>query len=257
MHDARPDLDFPLPHSARTARGVYETLLVREGRPIEQRRHLERLSTSLRELYGAALPEHAASELGRVAGGHALARLRVEAVPSEGAAASLRCTTEPLDAAVVLPAEAVALTTVGVRGCAGPHKLSDRSWLAQIEELVGPERRALLVSTAGELLETTRANVFLVRGGVLATPPLDGRILPGTVRAALLEHARALGVEAHQVALDLRALAEADLVLLSGSLRLLERAGGGGGRRSTLVAERLADALAAAVLDPSLATVSP
>jgi para-aminobenzoate synthetase/4-amino-4-deoxychorismate lyase len=256
VNERRPEIDFPVAHSARAQCGVYETLLVRDGRALEQRRHLERLSTSLHELYAAELPERASSELARAAAGQALARLRVEAVPSEGAPPILRCATEPIGVEVLLAAQPVALTTVGVRGCAGPHKLRDRSWLAQIEELAGPARRALLVSTAGELLETTRANVFLVRDGVLATPPLDGRILPGTVRAALLEHAQRLGIETHQEPLGLRELVEADVVLLSGSLRLLERAEGGGGRRSTLVADRLADALAASVLGGSLATVS-
>lgn len=48
---------------------------------------------------------------------------------------------------------------------------------------------ALLVSD-GELLEGSSSSVFVVRNGVLATPPNDERILPGTTRDAVLELAR-------------------------------------------------------------------
>ena len=46
----------------------------------------------------------------------------------------------------------------------------------------------LLVDLDGYVLESWGANVFArLPGGTLATPPLDGRILPGVARAQLLE----------------------------------------------------------------------
>jgi para-aminobenzoate synthetase/4-amino-4-deoxychorismate lyase len=134
-----------------------------------------------------------------------------------------------------------------VSGCAGAHKLIDRSWFEQIEALAGAGVRPLLVSGSDELLETTRANVFLLRDGVLATPPLDGSILPGVVRAAVLEHARRLGIEARELPLTLAQLREAEVVLLSGSLALVARAQMRPGRRSAAAADRLAGQLAATV----------
>jgi para-aminobenzoate synthetase/4-amino-4-deoxychorismate lyase len=104
------------------------------------------------------------------------------------------------------------------------------------------------VTSAGTLLETTRANVFLLRDGVLATPPADGSILAGTVRTSVLEHAARLDIEAHELPLTLAQLDEADIVLLSGSVRLLERARVRSGRRSADAFERLAGALAADAL---------
>jgi len=73
-----------------------------------------------------------------------------------------------------------------------------------------------------ELLETTRANVFLLRGGVLATPPLDGTILPGVTRAQLLERSHHAGITALELPLTLADLEAADAVLFTSSLRLLE-----------------------------------
>src|SRR5262249_14901981 len=68
--------------------------------------------------------------------------------------------------------------------------------------------------------EGSRTNLFLVRNGVLITPPLDGPILPGVMRALVLEHAARLSLRA----LDDRLVTEdellqADEVFLTNSVR--------------------------------------
>ena len=50
------------------------------------------------------------------------------------------------------------------------------------------------IDSDGCLLEGTRSNVFAVRDGVLLTPPLDGRILAGVTREALLDAADDAGI---------------------------------------------------------------
>src|SRR5690606_28717164 len=52
----------------------------------------------------------------------------------------------------------------------------------------------LLVDRHGAVLETATANVVVLTAGGFATPPADGRILPGIARAVLLAAARAAGV---------------------------------------------------------------
>lgn len=52
----------------------------------------------------------------------------------------------------------------------------------------------LLFLDAGTWTESTRGNLFVVRDGVLWTPPLDGRILPGITRARVLAAAAVLGI---------------------------------------------------------------
>ena len=240
-------LDFATACAPAVDRGVFETLLVRDGRPLLAGRHLARLHASVGTLYGAALPQGLGAALADAAAGHALARLRIEVAPRGASPPALAIKIAPLDRALVLPAAEAALVAVRVSGGAGAHKLIDRSWFEQIEGLAGAGVRPLLLSRADELLETTRANVFLLRDGVLATPPLDGSILPGVVRAVVLEHARRLGIEARELPLTLTQLREADVVLLSGSLALLARAQVRAGRRSAAVADRLAGELAATV----------
>jgi para-aminobenzoate synthetase / 4-amino-4-deoxychorismate lyase len=245
MHAPAPQYELTTPCAAQTARGVYDTLLVVDGLPVNARRHLERLRASARALYGVSLEPGLEEQLRGAAAGCALGRLRIELVPRTPAPPSVGFVLGAIDRAIVLPGEEVELATVSVAGGAGAHKLLDRSWFEQIETLVGARVRPLLVSASGTLLETTRANVFLLRDGVLATPPADGSILAGTVRAAVLEHAARLGIEAHELRLTLAQLHEADIVVLSGSVRLLERARVRGGRASADAFERLAGALAA------------
>ena len=64
------------------------------------------------------------------------------------------------------------------------------------------------------MLEAAYANLFIVEGTHLITPPLDGRQLPGTVRARVL----ALH-PAREERLSLDRVAAADELLLASSVR--------------------------------------
>jgi branched-subunit amino acid aminotransferase/4-amino-4-deoxychorismate lyase len=72
----------------------------------------------------------------------------------------------------------------------------------------------LIVDLDGDVLEAAHANVFIVEGTHLVTPPVDGRQLPGTVRARVL----ALH-PAREERLTLDRIAAADEVLLASSIR--------------------------------------
>ena len=243
MPRSGPQIDFTPPPTADRALGVFETVLVADGRAVELARHLERLRASVHALYGSALPLDLEGQVAQAAAQHALGRLRIGARPRAGDAPAVDVETAPLHSAHVLPRAEVALVTVRVSDGFGAHKLIDRGWLEQIEAAAGAAVRPLLVTRAGALLETTRANVFLLRDGALATPPLDGAILPGVTREVVLERARLLGISAREIPLTVEELRGADAVLLSGALRVLEHAGGRRNRRSEKTAARLAEAL--------------
>ena len=197
------------------ARGIFETVLVRDGSPVMWSAHLARLRASARVLYGA----DPGAELDlRAAAAVALGRLRVEVVPA-GDSFTVVARCEPIEPAIVLPEAEPEMVGVPVSDGFGPHKLIDRGWLEAIESSVPAGARALLLAPGGELLETTRANVFVVREGALATPPLDGRILPGITRAVVLQRAREAGLAVRETPVTLEG---ADAILLTGSVRLLE-----------------------------------
>jgi len=80
----------------------------------------------------------------------------------------------------------------------------------------------LLVDPDGHLLETTRSNVAVVRAGRLCTPPLDGRVLPGTARQAVLDALDAARRPYDLVPLRLDELAGADGMLVCNAIRGVE-----------------------------------
>lgn len=51
----------------------------------------------------------------------------------------------------------------------------------------------LLFNAAGELTEGSATNVFVVKDGVITTPPLDHQVLPGVTRLMLLDMLRKIG----------------------------------------------------------------
>ena len=77
---------------------------------------------------------------------------------------------------------------------------------------------AVWFTTANRLAEGSISNVFVVRKGVLKTPPLDTPVLPGIVRKEVLDIARALNVEAQEAPITIDELLDADEVLLTNTM---------------------------------------
>lgn len=196
-------------------KGVFETLLVAGGQVVELEAHLQRMARSLNELYGLELPTEAGEQAGTAAAELELGRLRLTATPI------LAIEAEEISPELVFPARGVRLLTQPLSGGLGPHKLVDRP--GEIGR-PSPDEPGALIVDEGEVLEVGWANLFAVRGGTLFTPPLDGRILPGTTRAALLALAAEAGVESHEQALGQNDLLTADETFLTGSIRGIEAA---------------------------------
>jgi para-aminobenzoate synthetase/4-amino-4-deoxychorismate lyase len=198
---------------------VFETLLVVDGKPVELQAHLRRLAHSLEAVYSKQLPPQAAAELRQAAAGLPLGRLRLTVTPAEDDLL-LDLRAEGVEQEVVFPTQGTRLRTHPLPGGLGPHKWIDRRGI----DRPAPGEPGALIVDDGEVLEAGWANVFAVRGGTLLTPPLDGRILPGTTRAALVALAAELGVEAVERSLRSEDLLTADETFLTGSIRGIEPA---------------------------------
>jgi para-aminobenzoate synthetase / 4-amino-4-deoxychorismate lyase len=191
------------------ALGVFDTLLVKGGRPVALERHLARLAASVAELYGATVPTTLAAGVQAAAAEAAplgRARLRIDAEP-DGA---VRITISP---ARLRPHQPLLLEPFALPGGLGDHKWRDRRLLDALAAL-RPGTVPLLLDTDGLVLEAAYSNVWIVEGDALITPPADGRILPGTTRAALL----ATEAAAREEPIDLARLVSADSVFLSSSI---------------------------------------
>jgi para-aminobenzoate synthetase/4-amino-4-deoxychorismate lyase len=201
------------------ARGLFETLLVVDGKPIELGAHLDRLAASLAALCDGELPVGLGDLIAERAREFELGRLRATVYPP-GAAPDLAA--EPVDPAQVFPTweRGAELRSLPCPGGFGAHKWWDRTRL----EGVAPPAVPLLLDRADELLEAGRANVFAVFGETLATPMADGRILAGIARAGAIASAREEGIEVTERRLRRADLFAADGVFLTGSVRGVEPA---------------------------------
>jgi para-aminobenzoate synthetase / 4-amino-4-deoxychorismate lyase len=209
------DADRPDP-----ALGVFETILVRGGTPVDLRAHLARLERSTEALYGTPLPDDLETRVLAAAAAAPLQRLRVTATAANATApgASERIASQ---LAIEVQAEALAsepapdqvvLAPAVLPGGLGAHKWRDRRLL---DELAGRlDAVPLILDLDGDVLEAAYANLFIVEGTHLVTPPLDGRHLPGTVRARVL----ALH-PAREERMTLDRVAAADEILLASSIR--------------------------------------
>jgi para-aminobenzoate synthetase/4-amino-4-deoxychorismate lyase len=208
-----------MPDRPDPALGVFETLLVSEGRIQRLDGHLDRLGRSLGQLYGLVRPPRLPHELeAQAATLSGCNRLRVDAIPRDGAL-EIELTSSPLAPGA---APGVIGAPVLVPGGLGEHKWRDRRW---IQALTTSGDVPLLMDRDGCLLEAAWGNVWLREGDRLITPPADGRLLPGVIRAALIERAPALGFTVAEEPVSLTRAVEAAEVFLTSSLRLAVPAG--------------------------------
>jgi branched-subunit amino acid aminotransferase/4-amino-4-deoxychorismate lyase len=178
---------------AGDAPGVFETLRCAQGALFFVAQHLERLRRGALCL-GLAWPppwdpRAALADLVRelpVPG----AALRLAYGKAADGALTLALTWRALEP---LPGRGVsvhvAASPLDVRGPRAGIKSTGRREYdeARAEARAAGAWEALLVDPQGGLVEGSVSNVFLVRGGELATPGLESGCLPGIARSALLE----------------------------------------------------------------------
>jgi branched-chain amino acid aminotransferase len=91
--------------------------------------------------------------------------------------------------------------------------------LAVREARAAGAHEALLLDDGGFVTEGSSSNVFAVRHGRLATPPLAAGILEGVTRGVVLRLARRLGVEVDEVALRPEDLEGAEEAFITSTVR--------------------------------------
>ncbi len=103
------------------------------------------------------------------------------------------------------------------RGAKVGNYLESLLCLARARESGADE--ALVVDALGRVIEGTTSNVFVVRGGVVFTPPVDTGLLVGITRKVTLELAAALGIETREVPLFPDDFGNAEEAFLTSTLR--------------------------------------
>jgi branched-chain amino acid aminotransferase len=89
--------------------------------------------------------------------------------------------------------------------------------LAKIEAIRAGCLEALMLNHKGEVAECTGDNVFVIKNGVIRTPPTDAGILEGVTRNVVMELARGAGIPLVEATLTRHDIYAADECFLTGT----------------------------------------
>ena len=212
--------------------GCFEVLRTWGGVAVDLAAHLDRLGETLVFLAMKSLPREAIAavvETAIRAAGAGEHRIRIVITRGSGGLATPLAElgrghtiviVEPLS----LPPAGVALAVVDwplpTHAGHGHKTLSylDNVIARELARAAGADEGVRLDAT-GAVVEGATSNLFVVRGGAVATPKLEGGVLPGIVRARVLAICAGLEIvaEARRVTLD--DLRGADEVFVTSSLR--------------------------------------
>ena len=218
----------PFDHGLLVGDGVFETVRVYGGQPFAWTRHLDRLAHSAAGL-GLTVPDRdalrAAADTVLTANGHLEARLRITVTGGVAPLGSERGDSQPTVIVATSemkpwPASVSVVVVPWVRNDRGATAgLKTTSYAENVRALAYAHQRgaseAIFANTRDELCEATGSNVFVVRDGVVATPPGSSGCLLGVTRALVLE----LGLPIEEGALPLSALRDADEAFLTSTTR--------------------------------------
>ncbi len=226
----------PLDRGFLFADGVYETIPAYNGRLFRLMEHLQRLHNSLTAIgvennlsyaeWSALLNELVV----RNGGSNLSLYLQITRGATECRDHGFPSSTPPTVFAMVSPLQPLpqALRRVGI----SVVTVNDVRWgachiksiallanvLARQQAVERGAADAILVRD-GRLTEGTASNVFVVRDGILLTPPKDQFILPGITRDLVLELAAANNMAYHEQYLSREVLTKADEVWLTSSTK--------------------------------------
>jgi branched-subunit amino acid aminotransferase/4-amino-4-deoxychorismate lyase len=171
--------------------GLIETMRAHGGSICARALHMQRLAASIADLGWSGAPDAAriASELDAIVAAGGAPDLAVRLVISDDGA--ILAEAWPVDPLSGDPAIASAITCRGLwdpGAAVVEHKLTDRGHWDRAEALAAGAGADVAIATdaAGRLGEASRAAVFAVMGGRVATAPVAG-LLPGIGRRLVCE----------------------------------------------------------------------
>lgn len=208
--------------------GLFETVLALDGKPVALALHLARMKAGAARLGWSFDDEDFEHEIPKLLARKGLeeGRVRVRIAMTAGAG-DLRDLARGSDALTWITAAASLQLPESVSLMTSGFPRNERSPLAGLkcasyaENLIALDQarlagadEPLFYNTRGELCETATANVFLVKGGAIFTPPLTSGCLPGTMRQRVMQQ-----VDVTEGDLTEADVASADEVFLTSAIR--------------------------------------
>jgi branched-chain amino acid aminotransferase len=209
--------------------GVFEVLRTWAGRLALLDAHLARLHASAAAL-AVRVPEQLPAWIREAAAAAGAGEHRVRVIVTRGPGplgARLAELGPGRTIAIVepLPAQPAELAVATIDWPV-PRRARGHKTLAYLDHVIARELaaaagadEAIRLDERGDAVEAATANLFVVAGGAIATPPLDAGILPGITRERVLTLCAAQGLPASECRIPAHALRVADELFVTSALR--------------------------------------
>ena len=89
--------------------------------------------------------------------------------------------------------------------------------LARVEALKNGYDEAIMLNSSGKVAEGSAENIFIVKNGMIKTPPLDADILNGITRDSVIQLIRSNGIKLIEKNITVNELLKADEVFMTGT----------------------------------------
>lgn len=219
------------------ADGVFETILVVGAVPFRLNAHLARMKDSaavLRLPVDAAAARQAVLDLAGQLDGAGVVRVTATRGPGTRGLAMpaepdplLFATAVPWSPALAFGEQRLGLSVIRRNESSPLCRIKSLTYLDNVlahdAALASGHDDALMLSSGGKVACTSMANLFVVQGRDLLTPPITDGVLPGILRALILGLAPGCGLRAMERSLDLDDVTAADAVFSTNSVRLVTR----------------------------------
>lgn len=214
--------------------GLFETILVKSGRPVLFERHLERLASGgfrLSLALDLTLVQRECLAFAAQMGEGVMKLIVTRADGQRGYAPSADAQPRRILQSSRLPAYPEDHATYGIRLFPCQTRLAEQPLLAGLKHLNRLEQviargewhdaehaEGLMRDTSGRIVEAVYSNLFLVKGNVLRTADLNRCGVAGVMRAELLAQAQGLDISVEIADLSMSDLAQADEVFVCNSV---------------------------------------
>jgi branched-chain amino acid aminotransferase len=218
--------------------GVFEGIRVYSGKVFRLHEHVERLYESARHIY-LEIPwsrERMIEEVQRTVAANRKVDGYIRLVVTRGAGTLGLDPNKCSDPQIIIIVDDISLypekyyeegleviTSSFIRN--HPNALSPRvkslnylnNILAKVEAARADCPEAIMMNHLGEVAECTGDNIFLVKHGILSTPPSNAGILEGITRNAVIELAQAAGITVQEIPITRHDVYTADECFLTGT----------------------------------------
>ena len=89
--------------------------------------------------------------------------------------------------------------------------------LARVEALKSGYDEAIMLNSSGKVAEGSAENIFIIKNGIIKTPPLNADILNGITRDGVIQLIRANGIKLIEKNITVKELLKADEVFMTGT----------------------------------------